>query len=216
MFHKFIARQLANPSGMFGQLFVSRWLDKANVAMNQLMLEQLFIQPEDRILEVGFGSGDLLERILSTQRCAHVAGVDHSMAMVRVVERRLRRRLHAGLQTGTIEIRIADIEALPFQDEEFTKLCSVNTLYFWSNPAGALAECRRVLRKDGRILLCFNSKEDLERWPIHKHGFRLYELTEVEEMLRDSGFEAVEVASGNDPHQGKFYCVAASVKASSK
>ena len=132
---------------MFGQLFVSRWLDKANVAMNELALEQLFIQPEDRILEVGFGSGDLLDRILSTRRCLHVAGVDHSVTMVRVVERRLRRYLQAGI----IEIRLADIEALPFQDEEFTKLCSVNTLYFWSNPAGALAECRRVLKKDGRI-----------------------------------------------------------------
>ena len=65
-------------------------------------------------------------------------------------------------------------------------------------------------------MLCFNSKEDLMRWPIHKHGFRLYELTEVEEMLRDAGFDAIEVASGNDPQQGRFYCVAAAVKASSK
>lgn len=182
------------------------------MAMNQLTLEQLFIQPKDRILEVGFGSGDLLERILSRNRCDHVAGVDHSVDMVRVVSRRLRRYI----QAGNIEIRFAHIEALPFQDQEFTKVCSVNTLYFWNNPAGALAECRRVLKNEGRILLCFNSKEDLERWPIHKHGFKLYELTEVEEMLRDSGFEAIEIASGDDPHQGKFYCVAASRKASSE
>jgi arsenite methyltransferase len=203
LFRKFMARQLAHPSGLFGRLFTARWLDKANVAMNKLTLDQLSIKPEDRVLEVGFGGGDLLEQILSTQPSKYVAGIDLSVDMVNVVRRRLRRYI----LDGKAEVRCGDIEALPFGDGEFTKLCSVNTLYFWRDPSAALAECRRVLKRDGRILLCFNSKEDLALWPGHKHGFRLYDLAEVEDLLKLAGFTAIEVTSAKDSEQGVIYCV---------
>lgn len=203
MLEKFFARQLAHPSGLFGRLFTARWLDRASVAMNKLALEQLSLKPADRVLEVGFGSGDLLARILATETCARVAGVDLSVDMLSVAGRRLRRHIHA----GKIQLRRGDIEALPFEDGEFTKLCSVNTLYFWRDPSLALAECRRVLTMNGRIVLCFNSKEDLSLWPGHKHGFRLYELAEIEGLLKVAGFTAIEVKSARDSAQGLFHCV---------
>lgn len=203
MLQKLIARQLAHPSGLIGRLFIARWLDKASGAMNKLTLEQLAVEPEDRILEVGFGGGDLLEKVLSARPCEYVAGVDLSEDMVRLAGRRLRRYILA----GRAEVRCGDIEALPFGDGEFTKLCSVNTLYFWRNPSVALAECRRVLRRDGRIVLCFNAKEELALWPGHKYGFRLYDLAEVESLLKTAGLTAIEVTSARDSEQGVFHCV---------
>ncbi|MGH9971536.1 MAG: class I SAM-dependent methyltransferase [Pyrinomonadaceae bacterium] len=203
MFERFIARQLAHPSGLVGRLFTSRWLDKVNLAMNELTLNQLSIRPEDKVLEVGFGGGDLLEKILTSTQCEYVAGVDVSVDMVSVVSRRLRRFIRA----GKAEVRIGDVERLPYRDKEFTKLCGVNTLYFWRHPSVALRECRRVLKRDGRILLCFNAKEDLARWPPHKHGFRLYDAVEVESLLRQAGFATIEIVSDWKPEQGLFYCV---------
>ena len=171
--------------------------------MNELTLEQLSTSQEDRILEIGFGGGDLLEKILSTKSCEYVAGVDLSIDMVNVVGRRLRRHI----QHGKAEVRRGDIEALPYSNGEFTKVCSVNTLYFWRNPSVALAECHRILRPGGEILLCFNSREDLEAWPCHKYGFRLYDLVETENLLRTAGFTTIKVASAHDSKQGLFYCV---------
>ena len=171
--------------------------------MNKLTLLQLAVGPEDRILEVGFGGGDLLEKLLSVEPCEYVAGVDLSDDMVSLVGRRLRRYILA----GRAEVRGGDIEALPFGDGEFTKLCSVNTLYFWRNPSVALSECRRVLRRDGRIVLCFNAKEELALWPGHKYGFRLYDHAEVESLLKIAGFTDIEVTSARDSEQGVFYCV---------
>ncbi|HEX7177309.1 MAG TPA: class I SAM-dependent methyltransferase [Pyrinomonadaceae bacterium] len=203
MLQRFFARQLARPSGLFGRLVTARWLDKSSATMNQLTFERLSLQPDDRVLEVGFGSGYLLKKILSAGPCAHVAGIDPSADMVRLVERRLGKFIRG----GKARIREGSIEALPFGDGEFTKLCTVNTLYFWQEPAVPLSECRRVLREDGLLVLCFNAKEDLERWPGHKYGFRLYELSEIEEELTRSGFGAIDVARGHDPAQGLFYCV---------
>ena len=171
--------------------------------MNEFTLDQLSTSSEDRILEIGFGGGDLLEKILLTKSSEYVAGVDLSLDMVKVVCRRLR----IYIQSGKAEVRSGDIEALPYANGEFTKVCSVNTLYFWRNPTVALAECHRVLRPGGEVLLCFNSRADLEAWPCHKYGFRLYDLVEAENLLKTSGFTTIKVASAHDSKQGLFYCV---------
>ena len=203
MFQRFIARQLAQPSGLVGRMFTARWLNKANAKMNQLVLEQLAVVPGDRILEVGFGGGDLIERMLRTGKPEFVSGVDRSHEMVRSASKRFKEYL----RNGKVELRRGEIENLPYANETFTKVCTVNTLYFWPEPAKALAECRRVLRPEGRLLICFNSKKDMEAWPIHQHGFRLYELAEVEKLLMAAGFSRAAVTSANDPQQGLFYCV---------
>lgn len=205
MFQAFLSRQLAKPSGLFGRLFTARWLEKANAAMNSLTLEALALAPGDRLLEVGFGSGHLLEKALSRRRCTFVAGVDISPEMVD----RAGARLRAYIDAGKAQISHGDIESIPFAAGEFTKLCSVNTLYFWRDPPRALAECRRVLAPGGRLALCFNAKSELRKWPGHVHGFTLYELAEVEAMLAAAGFGEITTADGDDPAQGRFHCVCA-------
>lgn len=205
MIQSFFSRQLARPSGLFGRLFTARWLEKANAGMNALTLECLALTPEDRLLEIGFGSGYLLERVLAAQSCAGVAGLDVSREMVDRAKRRFRRDIKAG---GAV-IRQGDIEAMPFADGEFTALCSVNTLYFWPDPARALAECSRVLQPGARLALCFNAKHELEQWPGHVHGFRLYDLGEVQRLIAAAGFTEIATRTGQDAAQGEFYCVTA-------
>ncbi|MBS1230704.1 MAG: putative methyltransferase, UbiE/COQ5 family [Proteobacteria bacterium] len=203
VFQAFFSRQLAKPSGLFGRLLTARWLEKANAGMNSLTLDALALKPGDRLLELGFGSGYLLEKVLANRLCDFAAGADISPEMVRHVGARLRPYVEA----GKAQIRDGDIEAIPFADGEFTKLCSVNTLYFWKDPQRALAECRRVLAVGGRLALCFNAKSELAKWPGHVHGFTLYELADVEAMLAAAGFCRIETANGDDPEQGLFHCV---------
>jgi arsenite methyltransferase len=173
--------------------------------MNGAAFERLALLPGDRVLEVGFGSGYLLEQILASGSCAYAAGVDPSAEMVRVAARRLEKYI----RDGKADLRQGSAEALPHGAGEFTKLCTVNTVYFWRDAHAALVECRRVLKSGGLIVLCFNAKEDLQRWPGHKHGFRLYELAEIEDALTRARFGAIEVAGERDPRQGLFYCVSA-------
>ena len=205
MFQAFFSRQLAKPSGLFGRLFTARWLEKANAGMNSLTLDALALGPADRLLELGFGSGYLLEKVLRNRLCDFAAGADISPEMVSHVDARLR----AYIDAGKAQIRQGDIEAIPFADGEFSKLCTVNTLYFWRDPAQALAECRRVLKAGGRLALCFNAKSEMAKWPGHVHGFTLYELEEVEAMLATAGLGEITTASGDDPQQGLFHCVSA-------
>jgi len=86
---------------------------------------------------------------------------------------------------------------------------TVNTLYFWPSPSVALAECRRVLAEGGVLLLCFDAKANLEQWAGHRFGFRLYEPPEVEALLRDAGFEVLDLHSRSFPGYGEAHCVRA-------
>ena len=201
----FFPRQLARPSGLFGRLFMTRWLDKANAGMNALTLKMLALESKDRLLELGFGGGHLLEHALVNRRCAFVAGVDVSHDMVKHASRRFRSYIKA----GRAEIRHGNIEAIPYDNGAFTTLCTVNTLYFWHDPTLALAECRRVLKAGGRFALCFDAKSEMARWPGHVHGFTLYELSEVHALLVAAGFSEIQTVSENNPAQGLFYCITA-------
>ena len=203
MFQKFISQQLANPSGLFGRLFTTRWLENANAGMNMLTINSLDLQSSDCLLEIGFGSGYLIEKVLRDQLCQKVFGVDVSPEMVKYALNRFK----FYIRSGRADIRYADVESLVFADHSFDKLCSVNTLYFWTKPDIALKECHRVLRRGGYIILCFNSKEDLVKWPGHIHGFSLFDIEEVEQLLRDAGFSEIQIQSENDPKQGLYYCV---------
>ena len=71
----FIARQLGYPSGIFGRLLM-KLLNQGNAGMNDVTFEQLNLQPEDSILEIGFGGGYLLNKIVASKIPAFVAGID--------------------------------------------------------------------------------------------------------------------------------------------
>jgi hypothetical protein len=60
----FIAGQLRRPAGFFGRLIAARYMTWVKVEINQRTLEALSVQPDDRVLEVGPGPGDLMNRIV--------------------------------------------------------------------------------------------------------------------------------------------------------
>ena len=86
---RFIACQLGHPSKIFGG-FISRLWNKRNAALNDAAFDSLALQPDDRVLDVGFGGGYLLDRMSSVITAGFLAGVDVSQAMVSFCEKRYR------------------------------------------------------------------------------------------------------------------------------
>jgi ubiquinone/menaquinone biosynthesis C-methylase UbiE len=170
--------------------------------MNRLTFEQLGISGQERVLEVGFGGGDLIEWILSATE-AKAIGVEASEAMLKRARGRFRRELGQGRLR--LEQGLAD--ALPLPGGSVDKACSVNSLYFWPDLEAALAEFARVLRPGGRFVLCFQAPESVLAWPGHIHGFRAYGADEVAALMEAAGFGQVRQASGEAPAVGQFMCL---------
>jgi SAM-dependent methyltransferase len=101
--------------------------------------------PAGPVLEVGFGTGDLLMEM--ARRGWDVTGLDPSPAMHRVTARKMRRRgLWAPRLQGTAE-------SLPFPDQAFGAIVCTFPAGYIGDPA-TLREFRRVLRHpDGRLII---------------------------------------------------------------
>lgn len=174
--------------------------------MNDFTIVQLRPRASDRILEIGFGGGDLIQKVLSGDPTLKVSGIDLSSEMVSSGAKRFKHEI----TTGRLDLTVGAIERLPYPDASFDRVCTVNTIYFWSDPRVALSECLRVMKPNGSLVICLNAKEELEKWSGHRNGFHLYETLEIEGLLRETGFARIETLSARDPGQGIVHCVRAS------
>jgi arsenite methyltransferase len=176
------SRQLGRPSGWVGRHFMGKALNQGNRRLLDAAVEALAPTAGERIVDIGFGGGYSLELIRERVVPARPVGVEISAAMIEAGRERW---------GDAVELHLANVAAMPFEDASCDGVLSVNTLYFWPDPAAALLEIKRLLRPGGRVVLGFRRRGVLALSPVTWFGFRLYSVRQVEELLRAAGF-AVE------------------------
>lgn len=184
---RFIAGQLRRPSGIAAP-FMAFILDRANRRINERAVERLTVGANHDVLEIGFGGGATLARLLSGTN-GRVAGVELSGPMLRRARRRFRRQL----EQGQLELRDASVGDLPYGDATFDRVVTVNTIYFWPDQEDGLREIARVLRSDGRLVVATVAKEEMDKRSFTAHGFRTFSQEELGRLLETAGFTEVTI-----------------------
>jgi arsenite methyltransferase len=145
---RYLSRQASRPRGPVGRTLGRIWI-RETAAVNDVAVELLEAYAGDRILEIGFGPGRTVQRLVEIG--AEVDGVDVSPDMVCVAAR----RNAPGIARGAVRLHAGDGTRLPAADDSLDAVIGVHTVYFWPDPAATVAEIARALRPGGRVVLAF-------------------------------------------------------------
>lgn len=110
------------------------------------VVEAMHCQPQDRILEVGVGTGLSLPLYPSDTR---VTGIDISAEML---QRARARKARAKLDQ-VVDLRVMDAERMDFPDNSFDKVVAMYVASVVPHPARMLEEMRRVCKPGGELFI---------------------------------------------------------------
>jgi ubiquinone/menaquinone biosynthesis C-methylase UbiE len=151
-FTGFVDRQHQHPTGAIGRAIGERMV-RQHAPETDWTIAELQITPEDRVLELGFGAGRGVALAAELAYLGRVVGIDLSSTMVQAA----RRRNRAAIEAGRVALLMGDVEALPFASEQFDKIFSIHTFYFWPEPLRIIEELSRILRPGGILMLTLSA-----------------------------------------------------------
>ncbi len=118
-------------------------------AASRLAVDALELAPGSVIVDVGCGTGAALRHAAARAALGVLIGIDPVPRMLEIAQERAAPHPHAGL----IEFGIGAAEALPVEDAAADVVFAFDSFDHWSNQAHGLAEIRRVLRPEGRLVV---------------------------------------------------------------
>jgi len=182
-----LMRMFGRPRGLLGRLG-GRIMERINAGWGIAVSEFLQVAPTDRVLEVGFGPGVVIDHLSKLAGAGLVVGVDSSPEMLA----QARARNLSAIRGGGVDLRYGSVANLPFGDDSFDKVLAINSMQVWPDAVAGLREIRRVLKPGGRLALGFTPYSGQP-----KHG--------LAELLEAAGF--VEAGMIEEPRRG--FCVLA-------
>lgn len=118
-------------------------MNEANLNMNNCTIKHIDPQANDRILEIGMGNGYFVKDILNVHPSITYSGIDFSPTMLEEANK----INQSFVDERRAKFQMANAELMPFEENSFNKIFTINTIYFWENPDKVLIECKRVLQR---------------------------------------------------------------------
>src|SRR5438309_7083456 len=147
------------------------------------------------VLEIGCGSGMGLPYLQAHARIT--VGGDYTMGLLREARRHL----------PDANLVRMDAQRLPFVEGAFDAVLMLEMIYYLADQEAAFAECRRVLKPGGRLMVCLPNRDRPDFNPS-PYSTRYPNLGEIAALFKDTGFDwrvygnfAVEAASSRDRWQ---------------
>jgi len=143
------------------------------------------IQPEDRILDLGCGTGWASRRMARVAGRGEVVGLD-------VADEMLRRAEQASSAFKNVRYVWGSAENIAEADNAFSKVLSVESFYYYADQGKALDELRRVMAPGAKLFILINLYKDNHyslRWVTElKVPVQALSEAEYKTLLQKHGF----------------------------
>lgn len=191
-------------------------MEQEHLPITLPVLEKMQFGPGDNVLDVGCGAGWLSRRLARSVPQGRVVGMDVSDEMIRHARR-------ASVDFENLMFVTGEVEEIPWEPNFFSHAISVESSYYWPDPAAGIREILRVLKPGGSAWILINYYRDNPH--CHQWGdllalkTHLFSAEEWSEFFRAAGFGNVLHERIADPspspevYTGRWFRDAAQLRA---
>lgn len=159
------------------------------------VLEELKDYPFRNLLDVGCGTGPMIELLCKEFPDRNYTGVDLTPRMIKVAQEK---------KLDHTEFLVGDSENLPFSDGLFDALICTNSFHHYPDPQKFMNEASRVLKSGGIVVLRDYTSNAFMLWLMNHiemplahlagHGdVRISSCEEVREMCQKAGLKVIKL-----------------------
>ncbi|XP_061114939.1 uncharacterized methyltransferase YdaC-like isoform X1 [Conger conger] len=191
-----ISQQLGRPTQSLLGWIVKKFLTRHNQVMEVNAVRLCGIQPDDTVLEVGFGPGLGLEAAAShlTDPRGKLFGVDYSEFMYKLASERVQGLITSGKAT----LHQASVDAMPLSDSSVDKVFHCNCYYFWPDLRAGAAEMHRVMKPGALMVVTLRTEQ--VAWAASKNLIPVenWRPESYMDALRATGFTDIQMEGNMD------------------
>jgi cyclopropane fatty-acyl-phospholipid synthase-like methyltransferase len=145
-------------------------------------LTQLKVQPYQHLLEVGYGSGQLLEEVARTLKIGFLAGIEPSLPLYQQAYRRNKRFIRQQL----LQLHIGELHELSYPPHYFHTIYGSDIHLSWKDPPTEFIRLSSLLKSRGRMVMLFR--------PRSRKDAHLREAAEkIQEDYREVGLTDIRI-----------------------
>ncbi|WP_196889428.1 class I SAM-dependent methyltransferase [Aureivirga sp. CE67] len=193
-----LSSQLSKPTGENG-IEVGNAMNQTNKEMITSSIDLLEVKNHDKILEIGHGNCSHLTEIIKDKN-VHYSGLEISETMKKEAER-INEKF---IKLNQAQFLIYDGNKIPFEDQKFDQIFTVNTIYFWENHELFLNEIYRVLKPNGKFILTFVNEDFMKDLDFVDDNFQLFNEEKAKTLLEKSGFKIISIKNKTDNIKSKI------------
>ncbi len=194
-------------------------MENHHISITQQTLALMGLKPGQRVLDLGCGAGwasRLLARaVSSTDKPGQVIGLDVSDEMIR-------RARAASSNYENLMFVVGSAQQIPWEENFFDKVLSVESFYYYGDQEGALDELFRVMAPKGELFILINLYKDNAyslRWVDElKVPVQMRSEQEYIELLKEHAYEEVramripDLSPTPEEYSGKWFKNAAELR----
>lgn len=179
------------PEGEMGEQTIRR-MNESHAELTAWGFSHFDVGMDAVILDVGCGGGKALKCLSQEARNGKLFGIDYSETSVNVAKQ----ENEADIQSGKMQILCGSVSDLPFRDNMFDLVTTVESYYFWPDLAHDFREVRRVMKSGGIFVIVVEMYNHENQSEEDKYIVKMLEMhnntpNELKKMLIEAGFTEV-------------------------
>ncbi|ELR98212.1 class I SAM-dependent methyltransferase [Gloeocapsa sp. PCC 73106] len=171
-------------------IYDRRWASYIQKSI-QATTNLLEINPPNSILDLGCGTGTLLQSLSHLFPEAQLVGLDFSQEMINIAKKKL---------PDSVKLLVGSADHLPFADNCFDLVISTSAFHYFPNPRLAIQEANRVLKPKGSLVISdwcsdYWTCRLLDFWLrlFNRAHFHTYGVKELQQLFESQGLTEIKI-----------------------